>query len=66
MEDKWIDYKEICDRLNMSTKQVQAVWKTWPHVLVGKGSTLRNARFDYKKVLDHLEKETRRRHSKTE
>ena len=65
MEDRWIGYKELCDLLNISSKQIQGVWKDWPHILVGKGSTLRNARFNYEKVLEHLEKETRHRHGAT-
>jgi len=56
MEEKFISYKELMQRLNATPKQLEKVWREWPHILVGRGNTLRQARFNYKEVLDYLKK----------
>ena len=54
-----INYVELSKRLNASQKTIRKHWKSWPHVIVGQGETLRCARFDYEEVVKHLKEKSR-------
>jgi len=58
MSDNLIDYKELFERLGTTRAQVKKQWREWPHVLVGHGNSLRNARFDYDEVVKFLKEQT--------
>lgn len=52
-----VDYKELADKLKISPKTIQKIWRNLPCVFVGLGRDLRAARFDVNEVWEHLRHE---------